>query len=190
MFLLDFYFYCSYTCGMEEIWKDIEGYEGLYQVSNLGRVKSLSRLIIRSTGRNYYIPERLLNAMLDKDGYERVCLTNAGKGVNRFIHRLVALAFIRNPENKLQINHKNGVKTDNRVENLEWNTNSENIKHSYNFLNRPRLRGESNGGSKLTKEAIEEIRNSTLSQGKLSKIYNVSQQQISRIVNYENWKYA
>ena len=104
---------------MEEIWKDIKEYEGLYQVSNLGNIKSLRR-------------NKLIKYSKDNKGYLRTSL--AKNGINRTVkvHRIVAQAFINNDENKPQVNHKNGNKTDNNVENLEWVSNQENQNHSWN----------------------------------------------------------
>ena len=101
---------------MEELWKDIKGYEGLYQVSNLGRVKSLYRNII-------------LKGFIDQDGYRLVTIYRNNTKSNKRIHRLVAQAFIPNPENKSHVNHIDEDKTNNRVDNLEWMTAKENINY-------------------------------------------------------------
>lgn len=110
---------------MEEIWKDVIGYEGFYQVSNQGRVK---RLPYQTTGRTRgckkeYIkkfPERIMKATICANGYYRVSLSKNGKLIYQHIHRLVAEAFIPNPNNYPCVNHKDEVKTNNNVNNLEW----------------------------------------------------------------------
>ena len=115
---------------MEEIWKDIEGYEGLYQVSSVGIVKSLKRLV-NSKHSSRTVNEIILKQSLNKWGYYAVGLHKYGK-VNIFrVHRLVAVAFIHNTESKPCINHINAIKTDNRAENLEWCTIRENTSHYY-----------------------------------------------------------
>lgn len=107
---------------MEEIWKDIAGYESLYQVSNLGIVKRLQ-------GKSCLI-QRILKNKIKKNGYLYLCLCKDGKVIHFHVHRLVAAAFIPNPENKPDVNHLNCIKADNTVHNLEWCTKSENAIHA------------------------------------------------------------
>ena len=105
---------------MNEIWKDIEGYEGIYQVSNLGRVKSLSRIIIDKNGHNKTINEHYMTGSNNGHGYLTVMFHKDGKGIRRYIHRLVAQAFISNPNNLPEVNHKDENRENNIVTNLEW----------------------------------------------------------------------
>lgn len=103
---------------MTEIWRDIDGYEGIYQISNKGRVKSL-----------HNGSERILRPVIDKYGYMFVYLSNNSVRKYFRLHRLVALAFIPNPENKPQVNHKDENKKNNCVENLEWITHIDNCNY-------------------------------------------------------------
>jgi len=129
-----------------EIWKDIKGYEGKYQVSNFGRVKSVERFRVGNKGAKTLVPERIRIQSVKSNGYNEVTLWSNAKNINAKVHRLVAVAFIDNSDNKPTVNHKNGIKTDNRVENLEWATRSENSQHSWdNWMQRSVLLGK-NGG--------------------------------------------
>lgn len=107
---------------MEEIWKDIRGYEGLYQVSNLGRIKSLNY--------NNTKQEKILKGSQDKSGYRLAGLCKDGKVSAKRIHRLVAEAFIPKLENKTEVNHIDGNKKNNCINNLEWCDRKENMKHA------------------------------------------------------------
>lgn len=116
---------------LNEVWKDIPHYEGLYQISNFGRVKALARRRENHTHGVWIQPEQIMSVRLNKDGYECVCLTpKNGKRKTERVHRLVALAFIPNPDKKPEVNHINCIRDDNRVKNLEWVTRQENIAHT------------------------------------------------------------
>jgi len=119
----------------EEIWKDIKGYEGLYQVSNMGRVKSLERTVIDNIGRRQNIKERILKPKKEPNGYLRVTLSNNSvKNKKFFVHRLVCEAFHENTENKPCVNHIDENKANNTVSNLEWSTFAKNINHGTRSL--------------------------------------------------------
>lgn len=137
---------------MEEIWKDIKGYEGLYQISTNGRVKSLLK-VTKFGNRLKVNGEMILKPALGKRGYYVVSLNHNGKSKTFTIHRLIAEAFIPNPLNKKFIDHINTIKTDNRIENLRWVTNKEN---SNNILT---LKHSSESTSKKWKDGCYNNRN-------------------------------
>jgi len=111
--------------------KTIEAYKH-YEVNELGQVRSKDRMIVTIDGKSYFRKGKLLMPKKHKDGYQFVTLTKEKSKKNFYVHRLVAEAFIPNPENKPQVNHINGNKTDNTINNLEWVTNAENSRHAYN----------------------------------------------------------
>lgn len=115
-----------------EVWRDIKGFEGRYQVSNLGRVKSLARRMV--------IKDRILKPFGNNKGYECVHLWNI-QHKELLVHRLVAEAFIPNPSNKKEVNHKDGNSLNNKVDNLEWCTHSENMLHSFRVLGQRTVKG-------------------------------------------------
>lgn len=158
---------------MTEIWRDIVGYEGLYQVSNCGRVWSS------------YKGGRILKLQLDSrgKGYLFVQLWRGGKCKHAPVHRLVALAFIPNPEGKPQINHINGIKTDNRVENLEWVTAFENMRHAYATGLQSAPQGKDSPVAKLTDEQVRYIRENPdgLTQRQLAAAFGVGQCTVSDV---------
>jgi NUMOD4 motif/HNH endonuclease len=124
----DLYFFQIMTV---EKWVSIPGYERYYQVSDAGNIRSLSRFIKAKDGRNRRIRGRVLKFKVNHCGYLTVCLCRGGKKEYPYIHRLVAEAFIPNPNNLPQVNHITGNKTDNAMSNLEWVTHQQNVQHAY-----------------------------------------------------------
>lgn len=166
-----------------EVWKTIEGFEN-YEVSNLGRIKSKYK-------------NKILKPQNDKNNYHIINLYK-NKNCKTFrLHRLVAIAFIPNLENKPQVNHINGIKDDNRVENLEWCNQSENIKHALNTGLKIPLNGENCKVSKATEEQVKEIlikkKNSNGAKywgaKELSIKFNLKATCISEIASGRNWKH-
>jgi len=166
-----------------EIWNDIACYEQYYKISNFGRLK---RIMHRKNPCN-----TLIDGIIHPNGYCKLALTINGKTKQFHTHRLVAEAFIPNPENKPQVNHINGIKTDNRVENLEWNTSKENINHAWeNGLSKPR-KGTLNGNSVLTEKDVLEIREllKTKKPKEIVLLYNVNIQCIYKIKQGVRWNH-
>jgi len=129
----------------DEEWRPIRGYEGLYEISNLGRVRSLARFPSRKGKGFYFHDERIMSPCVNTKGYLQVGLRREGERARlKMIHKLVLEHFLPNPENKPQGNHKNGIKSDCRLLNLEWCTQSENLIHAYRTKLRIRMRGQLN----------------------------------------------
>ena len=142
---------------MKEKWKPIVGYEGLYEVSNMGNVRSLTRVVdFRDRAGNMnqrVIKGRVMKPQKQRTGYLHVGLSKDGKVTLFRVHRLGAVAFIDNPEGLYEVNHIDEDKTNNRVDNLEWCDH----KYNNNYGSKPR-RGERNPMAKLTSEDVDEIR--------------------------------
>ena len=180
---------------LKEIWKDIKGYEDIYQISNLGRVKSLSRCITRNIKGTVFqqtIRERILKQCKLKNGYFCVNLKKDKKPKTHYPHKLVAQTFLSKKDNSLIINHKDGDKTNNNVNNLEWVTYRQNSIHaSENGLLNVK-RGEQARSAKLKeKEVLEimELHKKGNSNASISRIYGVDPSTISRIVNKIYWSH-
>jgi len=112
------------------IFKSVSGYEGYFEISESGEVWGIKRMVVTVNGLRT-IRGRKIKERINNNGYWEVRLSKDGKSTTTFIHILIAKAFIPNPLNKSEVNHINGIKTDNRLENLEWVTHSENMKHAY-----------------------------------------------------------
>lgn len=136
----------------EEIWKDVVGWERVYSISSLGRVKSL-----RIT--HNYLHPRILKGTIDVLGYPRVCLCRGGVHKYVRIHQLVAECFVPNPESKPEVNHKSGIKTNNKPANLEWVTLRENNIHALETgLSTMGAKGSAHHSAKLTEDDVREIK--------------------------------
>ena len=175
---------------MEEIWKDVVGYEGYYKVSNIGNVISLERKCEHATVGEYILKSKVMSQELTKDGYVRVSLSKKGR-IKTQIHRVVAEAFIPNPENKPEVNHINGAKNDNRVENLEWCTRSENVRHAFKTGLTLYHKGENSHRSKITEEQAREIKygHKGVLQKDIAEMYGLSRAAVCLIRKGWNWKH-
>lgn len=187
----------SFYMDINEQWLPVVGYESFYEVSNLGRVRTIPRMIKHKSGwstRNMKVSYMKLH--LTKFGHLR--LTLVGEKGREFrkpvlVHRLVAEAFIPNPEGKPHINHIDNNPSNNRIENLEWCTPQENMTHAANCNRMKRQHGITNGNSTLSEEQVLEIRSKYIprkySQRMLAREYNVDQMTIQDIVKRNTWNH-
>lgn len=171
-----------------ERWRDIPGYEGVYQASNLGRIRRIG--VVRGAP-----PKEFIKQYKHKTGYMIVKLSMKSKGKNKKVHRLVMLAFTDRHDPSLIVNHIDGNKCNNRLDNLEWCTHKENISHAMLTLKvcyGNHTHGESSPSSILKTESVKKIRELHAAGGhtrlSLSRLFNVSKSTIGQIVNRKTWK--
>lgn len=170
-----------------EVWKPVVGYEELYEVSNMGNVRSVDK----TTRDGRFWKGRQLRKHYAGSGYVQTVLSVDGVYRHEYIHRLVANAFIPNPDNKPEVNHINGDKNNNSVENLEWVTKSENGLHSFRVLGRKpsyNNKGKASKRRKLNNDQLEIVRTSSKSCYALAREFGVSDTVIQRIRRGESYR--
>ncbi len=173
---------------IKETWADVKGYENYYRVSSFGRVKSLERVVVHGDGTRT-IKETMLVNILD-NGYNHVSLSVQGRATKIRVHRIVATAFIPNCNNKDTVNHIDGNKTNNNVNNLEWATIGENIRHAHK-TGLTNSHGENNTSSVLKYDEVVKIRDlhktGKYLHRELAEMFGVSRRNIGYIVNKSSW---
>lgn len=168
-----------------ETWKSVVGYEGIYEVSDTGKIKSLDRLSVHKNGKKYNIKERILKDIRVGD-YRGVQLCNNGNAKKNYLHRLVALHFVSGHSEVFKVvNHIDGDKNNNHFENLEWVTHSQNLQHALETgLNQNY--GENSRFCKFPDVIVQQVKdlydNGAFIQSEISEIYGISRMQIHRIV--------
>lgn len=181
-----------------EQWKDIVGYEGYYQVSDLGNVKSIDRLVSHGD-KTIKRKGKLLKFETASNGYSRVRLCKDGKAIAYLVHRLVAIHFIDNPNNLPVVNHGNGIKSDNEASNLEWSTQQDNIIHSVksglaNNVKKKNVKSDKPRKKRvfISKETKEEIRkiyipyDDNYGAKAISKMFGISEVAVFKIVSADS----
>lgn len=170
------------------MWKDIPNFEGQYEVSDNGDVRSVNRIVTDRFGKTYGLKGRILKTNKTKNGYLLVHLSKNGQVTPVYIHKIVAKLFVSNPNNLPVVNHKDGNKENCKASNLEWVTYSENNQHAYDTGLHPK--GEQQYKAKLTEANIREIRNLG-KYGTLQSIadkYGVSKATIRDVLLFRTWK--
>jgi hypothetical protein len=182
---------------MEEIWSkiDVGGfYEGLYEVSNLGRWKILPRILQTVRGKGWRLTKEKITEGSNSNGYRTIAMKKDRIKYQIDLHILVARAFIENPENKPQVNHKDGNRSNNNVDNLEWATPKENTVHAWGTKLAIATKGEERSTSKLTEEQVIKIRclykSGSYTLRELGKEFGVCKNTIVSIIQYKRWKHV
>jgi hypothetical protein len=175
-----------------ETWKDVPGYDGAYQISDHGRIRSVPRKV--NNGNGFRMSDSLIMKQYDNGhGYLRVCLSNGVKKKFTLVHRLIAENFLPNLENMPIVNHIDGDKRNNDLSNLEWCDSSYNNQHAFdNKLIKP-LRGERHKKAKLTELEVLDIKllldSGSLKQTEIAKLYKVHPNTINGIKTKSTWKH-
>lgn len=177
----------------KEKWKDIPGFESCYQASTFGRIRSKKRVVVYSNGAVYKYPSKVLVPGITPSGYYTLTLCKDTLRYSRRVCRLIAKTFIKNPFNKLQVNHKDGDKLNDSVKNLEWATASENQIHRYSVLKKGVPTGEQHANSKMNNKKVKELRilyaSGKYSQRELANKYGITQPTANEIISKKLWSH-
>lgn len=160
-------------------WKPVKDFEEMYEVSYLGQIRNI-------------LSGKILRGNKGIQGYIKIVLYKDGKGKGIYAHRIIAQVWVSNPYNKPHINHKNGIKDDNRYVNLEWCTQQENNQHAKEMKLYKPLLGSQHGQAKLTEEIVLEIRKKSkegITGKSLAEFYSVDPMTINRVLNRKTWKH-
>lgn len=177
---------------LNEIWKDVPGYEGYYQASTLGRIRSVDREVTYLSGKNK-VPRTDFHSSIikstrpRKDGYHQVNLSKDSKKVYPMVHQLVAETFLGPRPENFDTCHNNGIRDDNRIMNLRYDTRKNNFEDTK--IHGTRVRGEKQGSSKLTEAQVLSIIKDGRTQKEIAKDYGVGQGHISRLKRGAQWKH-
>lgn len=172
-----------------EIWKPIKDYEGLYEISSYGRIKSLAR----KTKTKIIKDEKILKIFKRYTGYIQAKLCKNSKLYHPIVSKLVAEAFLKKPNYKCVANHIDCIRHNNHVDNLEWISQSQNTRYAFLIGNKSQ-KGEKNNGAKLTMEKVNQIRefkkeNDHFSQQQIADHFNLKRENVKDIINYKTWNY-